>query len=667
LSSLESLLFAVLLVCGLGFFLRNVFRLFAMVCLGKAENRFDHLCSRFKGMVLYAFLQLRVVSEKFGINHFLLFWGFIVLLLVNAQFFIAGVFPLFSFSFLGTIPYGILLFMADIMSLLVLACVVVAVIRKVFFRPPHIEATLDAFFILFMVASLMLAYFGLHACEIKLGEDTMISWMPVSHALANLFTTTPPETAHLLARIFWWIHALVLLFFINYLPYSKHLHILTAIPNCFFRSFSFVTTVPRLVFKRGLTFGTSKVVQFSWKDLLDFLSCTECGRCQAACPAHNTDKPLNPREVIHQGKMNLLANGRPILSSRPADTLAPAPADASMSVPLINGKEESVATDAIWACTTCGACMAKCPVFIEHVPKLIEMRRHLVMEKAQFTEELTAFFENSEQRFNPWGIAPTDRAKWAQDLDITLLSDGKEVEYLFYVGCAGAFDSRNRQVTTALTKILNAANISWGILGTEEKCCGDSLRRLGNEYVFDKLAQDNIQIFKKYGIKKIITYCPHCFSTLKNDYKQFGADFEVIHHSQFIYNLIQQGKISLKGSMDGKTVIHDSCYLGRYNNIYSEPREIIKSASNGTPPLEMKRCGQESFCCGAGGGRMWMEELIGKRIYLERTQEALGMNPSTIAVSCPYCMTMFEDGVKDEKAQDTVKVKDISEIVAEAL
>jgi len=667
LSSLESLLFAVLLVCGLGFFLRNVFRLFAMVCLGKAENRFDHLCSRFKGMVLYAFLQLRVVSEKFGINHFLLFWGFIVLLLVNAQFFIAGVFPLFSFSFLGTIPYGILLFMADIMSLLVLACVVVAVIRKVFFRPPHIEATLDAFFILFMVASLMLAYFGLHACEIKLGEVTMISWMPVSHALANLFTTTPPETTHLLARIFWWIHALVLLFFVNYLPYSKHLHILTAIPNCFFRSFSFVTTVPRLVFKRGLTFGTSKVVQFSWKDLFDFLSCTECGRCQAACPAHNTDKPLNPREVIHQGKMNLLANGRPILSSRPADTLAPAPADASMSVPLINGSEESVATDAIWACTTCGACMAKCPVFIEHVPKLIEMRRHLVMEKAQFTEELTAFFENSEQRFNPWGIAPTDRAKWAQDLDITLLADGKKVEYLFYVGCAGAFDSRNRQVTTALTRILNAANISWGILGTEEKCCGDSLRRLGNEYVFDKLAQDNIQIFKKYGIKKIITYCPHCFSTLKNDYKQFGADFEVIHHSQFIYNLIQQGKISLKGSMDGKTVIHDSCYLGRYNDIYSEPREIIKSASNGTAPLEMKRCGQESFCCGAGGGRMWMEELIGKRIYLERTQEALGMNPSTIAVSCPYCMTMFEDGVKDEKAQDTVKVKDISEIVAEAL
>lgn len=638
-----------------------------MVCLGRWENRFDHLWSRFKGMFLYAFVQLRVVSEKFGVNHFLLSWGFMVLLLVNAQFFIAGVFPLFSFAFLGTVPYGTLLFMADIMSLVVLASVLISVVRRIFFRPPHIEPTLDAFFILFLVAFLMAAYFGLHACEITLGEDNMVSWMPISHAFSNLFATTAPETTHLLARIFWWIHALVLLFFLNYLPYSKHLHILTAIPNCFFRSFSFVTTVPRMVFKKGLTFGTSKVVQFSWKDLFDFLSCTECGRCEAACPAHNTDKPLNPRQVIHEGKLNLLANGKVILSSRPADTLASAPKDASMVVPLINGREESVSTDAIWACTTCGACMIKCPVFIEHVPKIIELRRHLVMEKADFAEELIAFFENSEQRFNPWGIAPTDRAKWAHELDVKILADGAEVEYLFYVGCAGAFDSRNRQVTTALTTILNAAHLSWGILGTEEKCCGDSLRRLGNEYIFDQLARDNIELFKKYGIKKIITFCPHCFSTLKNDYQQFGADFEVIHHTQLIHNFLKQGKIILKGSNNGRTVIHDSCYLGRYNEIYKEPREILKATSKGTAPLEMKRRGKESFCCGAGGGRMWMEELIGKRIYLERTQEALKTNPSTIAVACPYCMTMFEDGVKDEKEQDKVKVKDIAEIVAEAM
>jgi Fe-S oxidoreductase len=288
------------------------------------------------------------------------------------------------------------------------------------------------------------------------------------------------------------------------------------------------------------------------------------------------------------------------------------------------------------------------------------------MEKALFAEELIAFFENTEQRSNPWGIAPSDRSKWTQDLAIKTLADSPDVEYLFYVGCAGSFDSRNRQVVTAMTTILNAASLSWGILGIEEKCCGDSLRRLGNEYVFDKLARENIELFKKYRVRKIITYCPHCFSTLKNDYKQYGADYEVIHHSQLINSLLEQGRIKLRKGTDGKTVIHDSCYLGRYNDIYNEPRAIIRAAT-GTAPMEMGRCGEGSFCCGAGGGRMWMEELLGKRIYLERTQEALKANPSTIAVACPYCMTMFEDGVKDEKAQDRVKVKDLSEIVVEAM
>ncbi len=665
-TTLESLIFAVLLLCGIGFFLKNVFRLFSNVCLGQWENRFDRLWSRLKDMFVFAFLQLRVVSEKFGINHLLLFWGFMVLLLVNTQFFISGVFPRFSFEFLGDIPYRILLLMADIMSLVVLACVVIAVFRRVFFRPPHIEASLDAFFILFLVASLMTAYFGMHACEFRMGEELPAAWMPVSAAFAKMAAGISLESAHRYARIFWWIHALVLLFFLNYLPYSKHLHILTAIPNCFFRSFSFVSTVPRLIFKKGNTFGISKVVQFTWKDLFDFLSCTECGRCQAACPAHNTGKPLNPRLVIREGKLNLLANGGVVRATRPADTLASAPPDALMKIPLINGREESVAVDAIWACTTCGACMVKCPVFIEHVPKLIGMRRHLVMEKAQFAEELIAFFENTEQRSNPWGIAPTDRAKWTQDLAVKTLADSPGAEYLLYVGCAGSFDSRNRQVVTALTTILNAAQLSWGILGTEEKCCGDSLRRLGNEYVFDRLARENIALFKKHGVKKIITFCPHCFSTLKNDYRQYGADYEVIHHSQFINSLLEQGRIKLGNGTNGKTVIHDSCYLGRYNNIYNEPRAIINAAT-GSAPLEMKRCGEESFCCGAGGGRMWMEELIGKRIYLERTQEALRTDPSTIAVACPYCMTMFEDGLKDEKAQDRVKVKDIAEIVAEAM
>jgi Fe-S oxidoreductase len=371
--------------------------------------------------------------------------------------------------------------------------------------------------------------------------------------------------------------------------------------------------------------------------------------------------------MVHQGKVNLFTNSKSIFANRPADMLAPAPRDAKVNVPLINGGDESVATKAIWDCTTCGACMQVCPVFIEHAPKIVQMRQHLVMEKAEFPEELITFFENSEQRSNPWGIAPSDRAKWATDLDVPLITEGVQAEYLFYVGCAGAFDSRARQVTTALTKILNAAGVSWGILGNDELCCGDSVRRLGNEYVFDKMAQANVDLLNKHGIKKIITYCPHCYTTLKNDYKQFGADFEVLHHSELINNLIASGKINPTADTAGRVVVHDSCYLGRYNNIYEQPRAVIKACSNGRAPAEMERCREKSFCCGAGGGRMWMEELDGKRIYLERTQEALKAAPDTIAVACPYCLTMYEDGVKDEKASDRVQVKDIAEIVAASI
>ena len=637
-----------------------------MICLGRWENRFDHLWSRFTGMLTYGFGQLRVVNEKFGINHFFLFWGFIVLIVVNSEFFISGIFPRFSWNFIGDIPYGILMFLADIMSFVVLVCVLIALFRRIVVRPSHIDSTFDAYLILSLVGSLMIAFYGMNAAEARLGTLKMASWMPISRSLQDLYESTNLNTTHVYARVFWWIHALILLFFLNYLPYSKHLHILTSLPNCFFRSFTPVTTVPRLHFKKGLRFGISKIFQFRWKDLLDFTACTECGRCQKACPAHTTEKPLNPKQIIHQGKLNLFANGRAFLATRPADCLGSAPEEVEPLIPLINGREESVSKEAIWSCTTCGACMQKCPVFIEHVPKIIEMRRHLVMEKSDFPQELISFFENSEQRSNPWGIAPTDRFKWATDLNVPLLSDGVKAEYLFYVGCAGAFDSRARQVTAAVVKILNAAQISWAVLGNEEKCCGDSLRRLGNEYVFEKMALENIGVLKKYGIKKIITYCPHCYTTLKNDYQQFGADFEVIHHTTFINTLIKKSAVKVSPKFSGTLVFHDSCYLGRYNNIYSDPRDVL-AACTGAVPRELERTREESFCCGAGGGRMWMEELIGKRIYLERTQEALRAHPSTIAVACPYCMTMFEDGVKDEKASATVNVKDVAEIVAESL
>jgi len=308
--------------------------------------------------------------------------------------------------------------------------------------------------------------------------------------------------------------------------------------------------------------------------------------------------------------------------------------------------------------------MEVCPVFIEQMPKILQLRRYLVEMKSQFPEELLNLFENMEQRSNPWGIAPTERTKWSSQINVKPF-DG-ETEYLLYVGCAGAFDSRNKQVSIALANILDAAGISYGILGKEEMCCGDSLRRLGNEFVFDMMAKNNVKLFADKGVKKIITMCPHCYSTLKNDYKQYGLNAEVIHHADFINELIEKGALILKKTVDmGRVVFHDSCYLGRHNGIYETPRSVISKAT-GKKPDEIKRNHEASFCCGAGGGRMWMEEHLGTRINLNRVTEALLSNPDTICVTCPYCMTMFDDGLKDKHA-DKVAVKDIAEIVAQTL
>ncbi len=661
------LIFAVIFFVSIAFFLRNLFRLFAMLCLGRWENHFDRLTDRLVSMLWYAFGQLRVVRSRFGYNHLLIFWGFMVLLLLNFEFLVAGLFPRFSLSFIGHTPYGVLLVLTEVMSVLVLAAVGAAAVRRIFFRPDYIEASLDAFLILGAIAVLMAAYFGFHAGEIRLGTTDYAAWMPVSRLAAGLYATLSPRGAEVVTGAFWWIHALVLLAFLNYLPYSKHLHILTAIPNCFFRSFTVPKTVQPLVFEKGNNFGVSKITQFTWKDLLHFMACTECGRCQAACPAERTGKSLNPRLLVHGGKRNLFINSQAMWNDRRIDSLPPPVDENEMPVALIGEGEESIAEEDLWACTTCGSCMVECPVFIEHVPKIIEMRRHLVMEQARFPEELNRLFENTEQRFNPWGIAPSDRIKWTQDLNVPVVEEGRPVEYLFFAGCSGAFDSRGRSVVASMTKILNAAGVSWAILGNEEKCCGDSLRRLGNEYVFHKLALDNLQMFKKYGVTRILTHCPHCYTTLKNDYAQFGADYEVIHHTEFLDQLVREGKITLQKRVNGRTVVHDSCYLGRYNGIYEAPRNLIRAASEGVPPLEMPRNEAKSFCCGAGGGRMWLEENAGKRIYLARTEEALATQPSTIAVACPYCMTMIEDGVKEVQAQDKVQVRDVAEIIAEAM
>jgi len=651
-------IYAPILALSLLFFCWSCYKRLALVAVGKPEDRFENPGERILNVFKYAFGQKRVIARPFGLNHAVIFWAFVVLLIANSQFLIFGLFPGISLGVLPDPLHHALLFAFDTVSLLALASVVVAAFRRLFFAPDYMATSYtsprssEAFLILSSIALLMLAYFGLHGALIAMGKESAV-YMPVSVLAANLFAAVPAENLPPMASFFWWLHAIILLLFMNYLPHSKHMHILTAIPNCFFKSLERPNTQPREEFVKGESFGAGSVKQLTWKDLFDGFSCTECGRCQSVCPAVATGKPLNPRQVVHDIKMNLLG-GR-------IDRDGYAPGQS-----LIGEGEGSVSEDAIWSCTTCGACMSACPVLIEHMPKIVKMRRNLVQMKSSFPEELLNLFENMEGRSNPWGIAPTDRTKWYSTLDVKPF-EAKTTEYLLYVGCAGSFDSRQKHVTVALATILNAAGVSWGILGKEELCCGDSLRRLGNEYVFDKIAKQNVDLFKEKGITKVITQCPHCFTTLKNDYRQYGIELEVIHHSQLIEQLISTGRLKLDHQVTdlGTVVFHDSCYLGRHNDVYEAPRQVI-AAVTGSTPVELERNRENSFCCGAGGGRMWMEEQLGTRINLHRIEEALASKPDTLCVSCPYCLTMFADGLKDLQS-DHAQVKDIAEVVAQGL
>ena len=638
----------------------SCYRRFRLLLIGRPENRSNEVGKRIRGMLYYAFGQQCTVSHgyRFGLNHLVLFWSFMILLIANIEFLLEGMFPdSISFLLLPANVYHPLAFLIEIASVLALLAACIAIIRRLVFPPSYIEArSRDAFIILGMIVLLMIAYFGLHAGELAQGNETAASYMPVSGFVAStFFPQVGTENLTWYINAFWWLHAVVLLGFLNYLPYSKHMHIMTGIPNVFFRRITKVNTQPREEFKNGNVFGVGKIDQFSWKSLLDSYSCTECGRCSDNCPATRTGKPLNPRLVIRDIRVNLLKNG-PLINKNEEAVLA-----------LIGGgREGSVSEDVLWACTTCGACMEVCPVFIEHVPRIVDMRRNLVEMSARVPVELLALFENTEQRSNPWGIVPSERTKWTSEADARLFVPGK-TDYLFYAGCFGAYDARSRKVSIAISRILNASGISWGILGKDEMCCGDSLRRLGNEFVFDSMALENTRIFKEKGIKKIITQCPHCYNTLKNDYRQYGAELEVMHHTEFIYDMIKSGKLKLNRVKDpGNVVFHDSCYLGRYNGIYKSPREVIASVI-GHAPVEMEYHNDRSFCCGAGGGRMWMEEGTGKRINIERVEEAMRKDPGAICVCCPYCMTMFEDGLKGIKINDKVQVLDIAEIVSAAL
>lgn len=646
-----------LALVALGIFGKGVFDRYRTWRLGTGSprQRIDRLGSRLAFVLANTLGQLRTFKKPFpGIFHGLIFWGFLVFLVGTTSLLLKEDFGLPTFQ--GGYYLALTLFM-DLFALLALTGVLMAVWRRWFQRPSHLPSGPRDGLVLALVFAILLSGLLLEGVRIAQTPDPWAVWSPAGLFVASWIAGADASLAAT-HQALWWLHLLLALGFIAYIPHSKLFHLVAAPAGQFFGNPRAALALAPIDFEDESLeqFGVASVEQFSWKQLLDTDACIECGRCQEQCPASNTDKPLSPKELN-------LALGRHLAQSAPALRTG---ADDGETVTGQALTGDVIADDALWACTTCRSCEVHCPVVVEHVPRIVDMRRNLVMMESRFPQEAQTAFRGMENNFNPWGLGRSGRADWAQPLEVPLLADRPEAEYLFWPGCAGAFDARARKVTTAVTEILQRAGVDFAILGTEEKCCGDTARRLGNEYLYATLAQENVETFNGYGVKKIITSCPHCLNTFRNEYPQFGGRYQVIHHSELLAELLQRGALTPQRPVAGVATYHDSCYLGRYNEIYSAQRAILQAVP-GLECREMERSGEQGFCCGAGGGRMFLEEHQGKRINLERTDQALSVEPTVIATGCPFCLTMLTDGTKAREVEETVKTRDLAEILRESL
>ncbi len=670
-------IFILAVLIALGFFFHTLYVRFRILLAARPANRWDRIGERIKGVLIYAFGQKKFLTgeQPAGWMHFVIFWGFIILGLqiltmfgraFSERFFVPG----FSPDLLG----GPFLMLRDIMEVAVSLAVLLALYRWVVSHPPrlfgyrpaeerlagqfHWEALVILVFILTIMVSGLL-YDG--GRLVYLAGDPVVeaerSWEPVSGLVGSFLAGLGPRGAQNVSDAAWWIHNLVILVFLNLLPRSKHFHIITSIPNVFFRRLEPAGALSPMDLENSEVFGTSHIDQFTWKQILDMYSCTECGRCSSHCPATLSGKALAPRQLLLNLRDYLYEHQEEMITKRLEKK------NGEVGENIVG--EKLIQDEVLWACTTCRACEEACPVLIEYVDKIVDMRRHLVQEEARFPTDLTRTFKGMETQGNPWGLSYEKRVEWTEGLDIPLISENPEAEYLYYVGCAGALDERNKKTTIAFARLLKKAGVSFAVLGAEEPCNGETARRLGNEYLFQTMAQYAIGVFRDHGVKKILVNCPHCFNTLKNEYPQFGGHYEVVHAAELISRLIREGKLKVDGELAKKIVYHDSCYYGRYNQIYDPPRQVL-TAIAGVELREMKRHRHTGMCCGGGGGWMWMEEPRDKRVNHLRVEQALEVHPNIIAVSCPFCMIMLDDGLKAKNAEDRVEILDVVEVVEKA-
>jgi Fe-S oxidoreductase len=695
-------LFILLLAASVAFFARTIWLFGRALATGTADPRprIDDLVGRFADVGIYFFGQKKVAEEgpqhRTSKHHLFIFWGFLIITIATVDVIVSSAIPGVSLALLPDLLYQPLYLVIDVFNGIVLLMIIWAVIRRTLVKPRLIPMNLDAGLILGAIGSLMITHFIFHGYEIAtaLSAGHEGRWyMPISNALGKALAPVTLDGGHRGAMLGYWLHVLVLLTFLNYLPYSKHIHLLGALPNIFARNRSERRMdLPKLNLEDENQWGVGRYEQFSWKSLLDTYACTECARCTNYCPAYNTGKNLSPMQLVHDIRYEML--DRVVLRDKIADTekqVATLEAygkehgedDAHPSPDLVYARNEltsltaelegmprmtggRVAEDTLWACTTCGACQEVCPVFIEHPLKILQMRQNLVLEQEKTPAELQRTYRNIERQSNPWGIANDQRMDWAKDLEVPTIEENPDPEYILWVGCAGAFDNRIIKQTRAMVKVLNTAGVNYAVLGHSEACTGDPARRTGNEMLFQALAEQNVETLKQANAKKVVTSCPHCLHTLRHDYPQFGGNFEVVHHTQLIDHLYKTNRLRSEASPVAKITYHDSCYLGRWNGEFDAPRDII--ASVGVPNVvELTRNKRHGFCCGAGGGRMFMEEHEGQRVNENRANEIIDAGVEAVAVACPFCNIMLTDGMKQRNVEDKIAVLDVAELVAQSL